>query len=82
MQNIDEMIIKAMEVIANKLGCHYIDSEAVFTFANGKQAIVERKIAGEHLKLIFENEVIYEGKALNNMRTVAYDLIVLGYENM
>lgn len=80
-KNLDAMVDKAVEVMINKLGCHWIDSKADFTFGNGKIATVERTYGGQRLKLIFEGDVLYEGVAMNNHRTVAYDLIVLGYEN-
>lgn len=79
--NLERMISKAVEFMANKLGCHWIDSKAEFTFGNGKVATVERTCGGQHLKLTFDNEVLYDGREWNNHRTVAYNLIVLGCEN-
>lgn len=79
--NLDAMIKKTVELMTSKLGCHWINSKAEFTFGNGKIATVERTYGGQRLKLMFEDEVIYEGTDFNNHRTVAYDLIVLGYEN-
>lgn len=74
-------IDKAVEMMTGKLGCHWLDSKADFTFGNGKVATVERTYGGQKLKLTFEDDVLYEGIEMNNLRTVAYDLIVLGYEN-
>lgn len=80
-KNLDTMINKAVDMMASKLGCHWLNSKADFTFGNGKVATVERTCGGQKLKLTFEGEVLYEGTEMNNHRTVAYDLIVLGYEN-
>ena len=80
-KNLEAMIDNAVKVMSDKLGCHWLNSTAEFTFGNGKVAVVERTYGGQTLKLTFENEVIYEGTEMNNHRTVAYDLIVLGFEN-
>ena len=80
-KNLEAMIDNTVKVMSDKLGCHWLNSAAEFTFGNGKVAVAERAYGGQTLKLTFENEVIYEGTKMNNHRTVAYDLIILGFEN-
>lgn len=80
-KNLDAMISKTIDMMVGKLGCHWTDSKANFTFGNGKIATVQRTYGGQKLKLVFEGDIIYEGTEINNHRTVAYDLIVLGFEN-
>lgn len=76
--HLSRLLDLAEQKIRKKLGNPNINTEAVFTFHNGKTATVKQFADEPHFELIFENQTIF---CDNQQRMVAYDLLVIGYDN-
>lgn len=76
--HLNRLLDLAEQRVRKKLGNPNTNTEAVFTFRNGKTATVKQFAEKPHFELIFENQTIFHD---NQQRMVAYDLLVLGYNN-
>lgn len=76
--HLNRLLDLAEQTIRKKLGNPNINTKAVFRFQNGKTATVKQFADEPHFELIFENQTIFHD---NQQRIVAYDLLVLGYNN-